>query len=133
MATVLENFSEGVTASVIGVPKDAIRNGLVTGKPVAGIDIVSIMALIQAIMSAISGIIDNCPQNDVAVRDAIKKPTLWQRVRAGRMIRDEVGECSGFRWRRQSSRVVDEVFAQAAAASDREIDAAIDQVRNSSF
>lgn len=133
MSTVLEDFSEGVTASVIGVPKEALKNGLVTGKPVAGIDIIAIMALIEAVMAAISKIIDNCPQNDAAVREAIKKPTLWQRVRGGRIIRDHVDDCSGFRWRRQSTRVVEQVFEQAAAASDDTIDKAIDQVRNSSF
>lgn len=133
MSTVLEDFSEGVTASVIGVPKDALKNGIVTGKPVAGIDIISIMALIEAIMAAISGLMDNCPQNDVALREAIKKPTLWQRVRAGNYIRRRVEDCCGTRWGRRTSNVVSEVLAQAAASSDETIDQAIDQVRNSSF
>lgn len=133
MATVLEDFSEGVTAAVIGVSKEDVRQGIVSGKPIVGIDIISIMALIEAIMAAISGLIDNCPQNDVAVREAIKKPTLWQRVRAGNFIRRRVEDCCGTRWGRRTSDVVREVLSQAAAASDDTIDQAIDQVRNSSF
>ena len=133
MSTVLEDFSEGVTASVIGVSKEDVRQGIVSGKPIVGIDIISIMALIEAIMAAISGLIDNCPQNDVAVREAIKKPTLWQRVRAGNYIRRRVEDCCGTRWGRRTSNVVSEVLAQAAASSDETIDQAIDQVRNSSF
>lgn len=133
MATVLEDFSEGVTAAVIGVSKDDVRKGIVSGKPIVGIDPFAIMALIEAIMAAISGLMDNCPQNDVALREAIKKPTLWQRVRAGNYIRQRVDNCCGTRWSRRSSDVVREVFSQAAEASDDTIDRAIDQVRNSSF
>ena len=84
-------------------------------------------------MAAISGLMDNCPQNDVALRESIKTPTLWQRVRAGNYIRRRVEDCCGTRWNRRSSDVVREVFSQAAEASDDTIDQAIDQVRNSSF
>ena len=133
MITVLQNFSESVVASVIGVPKSALRDGLVGGKPVVGIDPISLVALIEAIAAAISNIIGNCPQNDVAVRESIKSPSWWQRVRTQRIVRDHVEDCAGFRWRRQSTRVVEEVLAQAAASSDSEIDAAIDQVRNATF
>lgn len=131
--TVLQGFSEGVAAAVIGVPKKTVSDGIVSGKPVVGIDIIAIMALVEAIAAAISKIIDNCPQNEVAVREAIKSPTWWQRVRAQRIIRDHVDDCAGFRWRRQSSRVVEEVFVHAASSSDDVIDSAIDQVRNTSF
>lgn len=133
MTTVLQNFSEGVVASVVGVTKQQLRDGIVSGKPVVGIDPISFVALIEAIAAAIASIIGNCPQNDAAVRESIKKPSWWQRVRTQRIVRDHVEDCAGFRWRRQSTRVVEEVLAQAAAASDAEIDAAIDQVRNTSF
>jgi len=132
----LQAFAISVAASSIGAQKKEVSDGIDdydAGNPpriIAGYSAIGWIALIEAIMAALSGIFENCPQNNVELRESVKKPSRSQKVRAIRDIRRECDDCFGWRWRRQSSRVVDEVFAQAAAASNDDIDAVIAEARS---
>lgn len=132
----LQAFAISVAASAIGASKKEVSDGIDdydAGNPpriIAGYSAIGWAALIEALMVALSGMFDNCPQNNVELRESVKKPSRNQKVRAIREIRRECDDCFGWKWRRQSSRVVDEVFAQAAVASNDDIDAVIAEARS---
>jgi len=132
----LQAFAISVAASAIGASKKEVSDGIDdydAGNPpriIAGYSAIGWMELIEAVMAALSGIFDNCPQNNVELRESVKKPDRGQRILAKRQIRRECDDCFGWKWRRQSSRVVDEVFAQAAVASNDDIDAVIAEARS---
>jgi len=136
---ILQDFAISVAAGAIGAQKKDVSDGIDdydAGNPpriIAGYSAIGWAALIEAIMAAISGIMENCPQNNVEIRESIKNPSRGQKVKADRKIRNSVGGCAGFRWRRQASRVVDEVFTQAKTMSDKELDAAIAEACSETF
>lgn len=132
----LQAFAISVAASAIGASKKEVSDGIDdydAGNPpriISGYSAIGWAALIEAIMAAISGILDNCPQKNAELRASIRKPTRGQRVNTRREIRRNVDDCFGFGWRRQADRVVNEVLDQAASASDDEIDAVIAEARS---
>jgi len=130
MKTKVQEFAELVAADVLGVPYADLSTAMAAGSgQVAGIDIVTITALIELIMNMVMEIIENCPNNDKAVREAVKSPTIWQRARVRRMVKDNCDCCAVARWRTECGRIADAMISLAAKSDDATIDQAIDQVR----
>ena len=116
--TPLQEFSELVAVDIEGPPSD----------PGA----VEWLVIIEMIMTMIAQIMENCPQSDAGLREAVKRPTLWQRVQVRRVVKDNASDGFGLRWRNKANRIADSMLALAAKQDDTVIDAVIDQVRNSS-
>lgn len=135
----LQAFAISVAASAIGAQKQDVSDGIddyEAGNPpkmIVGYSAIAWMALLEALLAAFSGLIDNCPQNNVGVRESVKKPSRRQKVAAIREIRRNVDDCDGFRWRKQSERVIQSAFAQAATLTDDELDKIIAEARSNAF
>ena len=82
------------------------------------IDPIAIIGIIQAIMT----IIQSCQENKDTIRERVKKPTLIQRVRARRIIMENVQGVTRIR----AGRIADELIEHCSAQSDEELSSVIE-------
>ena len=130
MSSALQDFTVSVVAEVIGVEvpvlADAVarfESGQVSaGEQIVGIDIAMIIMLIETLMPMIMDMMDR-------VNNAIRKPGLFQRVRFRRLVNRAVrnGEA---RWRSESHEIGTIMLQQAAAATEEDVNAVINECRN---
>lgn len=120
--TVLQDFAELVAADVAGVPKSEVCAGVDAGA-------VEWVILVELIMGFITQMLEQCQQNKASLRESVKNPTRWQRVRAHSVVKANCDECSGFRWRQRARQMTDALLTLAAQQEDTVIDQVIDQVR----
>ena len=115
----LQTFSELVATQVEGPPADPGAIGW--------------LAIVEMIMAIISEIMSNCNANDTALREACKKPSMWQRVRTRLVVRDYAADGYGLRWHNRSSEITHAILSFGAVQPDETIDAVICQIRNPAF
>lgn len=127
----IQDYAEGVAAKLLGIPKVDVSGAVAKGAGVAGIDPATLMALIELIMSFVMQMIDKCRQPDPAVREAIKRPSLWNRVQLRYAVRSGLDCCADLerRWRYRVGEITSIMLDLASQADDDTIDAAITQVR----
>ena len=134
MKTVVQAYAENVVADLLGLAAEEVAGAVADPKShasLAGIDIELIILLIEAVMSAVMEIIENCPANDQAIRMSIQSPSTLQRVLARRVVRAECRLCApGTRWLGMVGDISTAMLRQAAKAEEAAIDAAIDLVRD---
>lgn len=129
--TPIQDYAEGVAAKLLGVQKVEVSGAVAKGAGVAGIDPATLMMLIELIMEFVMQMIDKCRQPDQAVRESIKRPSLWQRVQLRHVVRSGLDACEDCccRWRYRVGEISGHMLDLAAQADDDTIDAAIAQVR----
>lgn len=128
--TPLQDFTELVAAELLGLTKADVHEALVTRQSIAGFDPISFLAFIQAIMSMIMELINNCPQrNDRLVREAVKDSTIWQQVQLLHIVQRHANDRKAFRWRRRCREITDTLVRLGTQQSDEAIDGIIAQIR----
>ena len=82
-----------------------------------GFDPTVIIGIIQAIMA----IFANCPKPPAAIRGDVKSPGPWQRARAIRIVKQELGRMS----RRRAEQIADDLMSAATAEDDATVEASV--------
>ena len=129
-ATPLQLAAESVADLVLDVNDGDVRRAVAGGSGIVGIDIIALMALIEMIMTMISDLMDNCPQNDDDLVAAIRRPSLWQRVQLRLAVRRNV-DGFGLRYRSKVNKIADSCLEVGSSCDEALIHAVVDQVRAS--
>jgi len=128
--SLLQDFSESVAADVLDVSKSDVSSAIVGGTGLVGFDPIAFLAFLEAIMSMISKLIENCPQPPTALRESIKRPNIRQRVAVRVAVSNEC-DCSGQPGlRRRSGRLAGSLIRLGGQQDDATIDAIVADCRS---
>lgn len=118
MKTKLEEFSEKVAATALGMSVDALKTGN------SAIDIVTITAIIQAI-GQIVAMFQNCPTPPNA--NTIANSTWIQKIQFRLLARSVVSESGNAKIRTMSAKIADACAIEAGKLTQEEVGKILDE------
>lgn len=93
-----------------------------------GIDINTILQLVQVIAPIVIQLIQGCPANQSGLKNSIKNPNWLQRVRFRAQVKDVI-DTSGYReYRSLSGKVAEAFIAEAAKLTDEDVGKMVEEV-----
>jgi len=131
--SLLQDFSEHVAANVLGVTKAEVSAAVEAKAGLVGFDPITFLAFIEALMSMVSKLMENCPQNDAQVRDSVKRPNIRQRVAVRVAVQNDCQWYGETGWRRRGGVIATSLIELGGQQDDETIDAIVADCRSNSF
>lgn len=120
MKSNLEIFCEKVAFRAYEVDNSVVDNKNL------GIDIMTILALVEVIAPIVIQLIQNCP-NKSNLKSSVKSPNWLQKVRFRAMVKDSLDTSGYHQYRSMSGKVAEAFLAESAKLKDEEVSKIVEE------
>lgn len=121
--TNLESFSEKVAATSLGLSVDDLNHE----DKLRGIDVVSILALVQVIGQIVTTVMQMCPAQ-ANLTKSVSNPSWMQKVLFRVAVSREINQLDNPKLRGMSGKIANAFFAESVKLTEPEVQKVVDEV-----